>query len=193
MLGPIGEKAGNAEGRVGTFGDKLLQNLGLQKEKASHVDGSVEDWAEEANKAQAERHAQEARDREKVMLHSQGSDTYDEKTRPSNDLKPFNSSNLPTIDGNDPSIVNSHSTGSVAYSNALNRNTSTQKRRRRATTRASRREFHASDDIMGKGEAENMMHLVQGHLVLWPYDWLAREEQGGNWLYSIDGLAPLEI
>lgn len=22
---------------------------------------------------------------------------------------------------------------------------------------------------------------------------LAREEQGGNWLYSIDGLAPLEI
>ena len=25
------------------------------------------------------------------------------------------------------------------------------------------------------------------------YDRLMREEQGGNWLYSIDGLAPLEI
>lgn len=37
------------------------------------------------------------------------------------------------------------------------------------------------------------MHMVQGHLVTWPYDWLEKEEQGGNWLYSIDGLAPLEI
>ena len=37
------------------------------------------------------------------------------------------------------------------------------------------------------------MQMVQGHLVVCPYDWLAREEQGGNWLYSIDGLAPLEI
>ncbi|KAL8955011.1 MAG: hypothetical protein Q9193_006961, partial [Seirophora villosa] len=68
-----------------------------------------------------------------------------------------------------------------------------QKRRRRATTRSSRREFHASDDLMSKESAEELMGMVQGHLVVWPYDWLVREEQGGNWLYSIDGLAPLEI
>ncbi|MDI1485223.1 MAG: Phospholipase D1 [Ramalina farinacea] len=194
MLGPIGEKAGSAEGKVGTFSEKLLQQLGFQKEKASHVDGSVEEWAEEANKAQAERHAQEAREREKMALPSEGSDHFDEKDRPSNDLRPFPSLIPSNVDGTDnSSTAYSPSPGSLNYSEALMRNTSTQKRRRRATTRASRRDFHASDDIMGKDEAEDLMHLVQGHLVLWPYDWLAREEQGGNWLYSIDGLAPLEI
>jgi len=28
---------------------------------------------------------------------------------------------------------------------------------------------------------------------VWPYDWLEKEERGGNWLYNIDQLAPLEI
>ncbi|KAK5734900.1 Phospholipase D1 [Elasticomyces elasticus] len=66
------------------------------------------------------------------------------------------------------------------------------KRRRRGTTKSSGRPS-AVEEVLGKEEAEDLMGLVQGHLVLWPYDWLEKEEKGGNWLYNIDQLAPLEI
>ncbi|KAL7272848.1 Phospholipase D1 [Rhizina undulata] len=66
-------------------------------------------------------------------------------------------------------------------------------RRRRGTTRSSKRDFHASDDMMDKDSAERLLNITQGHLVVWPYDWLIREEEAGNWLYSIDQLAPIEI
>ena len=83
-----------------------------------------------------------------------------------------------------------------------------QKRRRRGTTKSSARVL--PEEVLGREEAEELLKLVQGHLVLWPYDWyvqiylhmevytndifrLEKEERGGNWLYNIDQLAPLEI
>jgi len=66
-----------------------------------------------------------------------------------------------------------------------------QKRRKRATTKTSTRPY--IEEVLGGEEAEELLKLVQGHLVQWPYDWLEKEERGGNWLYSIDQLAPLEI
>ncbi|KAK3054653.1 Phospholipase D1 [Extremus antarcticus] len=65
------------------------------------------------------------------------------------------------------------------------------KRRRRGTTKSSGRPH--VEEVMGREEAEALLNLIQGHLVLWPYDWLEKEERGGNWLYNIDQLAPLEI
>ena len=197
LLGPIGEKAGQTETKAETFGEKLLQSFGPKDSQKSnyknHSMGKIEEWAEEANKAQLERQAQEAKDKRARSVSAADTETttiIDEKhplARSSNDLKPAT-----TFDSDATTKVPPPSS-SVAYSDALNRNTSAQKRRRRATTRGSRREFHASDDIIALGDADELMRMVQGHLVLWPYDWLAREEQGGNWLYSIDGLAPLEI
>ncbi|KAK6355809.1 Phospholipase D1 [Orbilia javanica] len=67
------------------------------------------------------------------------------------------------------------------------------KRRKRAGTRNSKREFHASDEVMDKDVAEELLSLVVGHLVVWPYEWLIAEAEGGNWLYSIDQLAPIEL
>ncbi|KAK6500323.1 Phospholipase D1 [Arthrobotrys musiformis] len=67
------------------------------------------------------------------------------------------------------------------------------RRRKRAGTRSSKREFHATDDVMDKDVAEELLSLVVGHLVVWPYDWLISEAEGGNWLYSIDQLAPIEL
>ncbi|MCJ1454912.1 Phospholipase D1 [Mycoblastus sanguinarius] len=189
MLGAIGEKVGDVESKAETFGEKLMHSLGQKDGHNNHPMGKVEEWAEEANRAQAERQAKEAKERAENRQGSPGSDTaVDEKAplRTSNELKPS-----ATVDSE--AIGKIPTPSSVSYSDALNRNTSTQKRRRRATTRSSRREFHASDDIMSSADAEELMHMVQGHLVTWPYDWLAKEEQGGNWLYSIDGLAPLEI
>ncbi|KAF9887137.1 Phospholipase D1 [Aspergillus nanangensis] len=89
--------------------------------------------------------------------------------------------------GSEPAVVD--------YSEALNRNATTQsrRRRRRATTLGSRRDFHAADEVMDKDRAEDLLNQVQGHLILWPYDWLEKEEQGGNWLYTLDQISPLEI
>lgn len=63
---------------------------------------------------------------------------------------------------------------SVGYSGALNMNmtpSGTASRRRRTTTRGSRREFHASDGVIDLRHADELLHLTQGHLIAWPYDW----------------------
>ena len=197
LLGPIGERAVETEGKAETIGEKFLQSLGQKdSQRNNHYKnrsmGKIEEWAEEANKAQIERQAAEAKDKRPRSVSAANTDTtIDEKAplRTSNELKPATTFDSEVTNRVPPPPL----PPSVAYSDALNRNTSAQKRRRRATTRSSRREFHASDDIIALSDANDLMQMVQGHLVLWPYDWLAREEQGGNWLYSIDGLAPLEI
>ena len=187
LLGPAGETAGGAQERSQTFSEKLLHSAGIKdSNNNSRPMGKIEEWAEEANRAQAERQEREAREKRSTSPNTES--VTDEKAalRTSNELK-----NAATFDSESTTRGNAPPT--VGYSDALNMNTSTQKRRRRATTRSSRREFHASDDIISGPDADELMHMVQGHLVLWPYDWLAKEESGGNWLYSIDGLAPLEI
>ena len=67
------------------------------------------------------------------------------------------------------------------------------RRRRRATTKGSRRGFHGTEELLTKEEAEELCHMIQGHLVQFPYDWLLVEEGNGNWLYQVDQVAPLQI
>lgn len=69
---------------------------------------------------------------------------------------------------------------------------STKTRRRRGTTK-SRKGFSASDDLLTREEAESLLDLVQGSLVVFPTEWLRREEEGSNWLYQVDMVAPLQI
>ncbi|KAJ3524641.1 hypothetical protein NM208_g11979 [Fusarium decemcellulare] len=66
------------------------------------------------------------------------------------------------------------------------------KRRRRATTKNSRRGF-TIDDMPTRAQAEDLLNMVQGNVVQFPYDWLLTEEQNGNWGYQVDGVAPLAI
>ncbi|KAJ5463562.1 hypothetical protein N7475_008506 [Penicillium sp. IBT 31633x] len=83
----------------------------------------------------------------------------------------------------------------VDYSEAVNLNSASQsrRRRRRATTIGSKRDPYGTDEYLDKGRAEDLLNKTQGHLILWPYDWLEKEEQGGNWLYALDQISPLEI
>nr|UHS16742.1 phospholipase POX09635 [Penicillium oxalicum] len=85
--------------------------------------------------------------------------------------------------------------GHVDYSEAINLNSTSQsrRRRRRATTIGSKGGIHGSDEVLDKGRAEDLLNKIQGHLIMWPYDWLEKEEQGGNWLYALDQISPLEI
>ena len=191
MLGQVGEKALDGSEKAGNFGEKVMKTLGPREGHNNQPMGKVEEWAEEANRAQAERQAREAKERERsdtlLPLLGPADTVLDEKAALRSSIEKPSA----TIDSEAASKTPSPL--SVNYSEALNINTSQQKRRRRVTTRGSKREFHASDDIISKDDADELMHMVQGGLVTWPYDWLMKEEQGGNWLYSIDGLAPLEI
>ncbi|KAH7419961.1 phospholipase-like protein D1 [Cadophora sp. MPI-SDFR-AT-0126] len=81
---------------------------------------------------------------------------------------------------------------STAGSSTLVNHGST-KKRRRGTTKGSRKGFSASDDLMSRADAEELLSMVQGHLVMFPYDWLVKEELNSNWLYQVDQVAPLQI
>ena len=72
---------------------------------------------------------------------------------------------------------------------------SVKKQRRRGTSVSGsrRKTFNSSDDLMSRHEAEELLSMVQGHLVVFPYDWLHKEEAGSNWLYQVDQVAPLQI
>jgi len=47
--------------------------------------------------------------------------------------------------------------------------------------------------ILPRDTMEELLGEVQGHLVVWPMDWLAREDANGNFLYNIDKVQPMEI
>lgn len=186
MLGTIGEKAGDTEQKAETLAERFIHHLPTKNHNDNQAMGKFEDWAEEANKAQAARQDQQTRAaqhhdsqssdtvlHEKADLRSPASNT----TTDAAGLKSFAPLRpMATCNGPLPELQKKESaTSSTApYSDALNHNASvagTQKRKRRATTRGSRREFHASDDIIPRADAEELMGMVQGHLVAWPYDW----------------------
>lgn len=193
MLGPAGQKAGDMESKLETLGEKLMHTLSPKDQnhnplgltdpnhKRKRSMGKVEDWAEDANKAQASRHENDAEFRAAVITDSHpspgssavGSAVVDEKdaTHPRDGLKDFTPLKPAGVFDGETSQKR-ETPSSVTYSASLNQNNSTAfKRRRRATTRSSKREFRASDDLIGSADAEALMKMTQGHLVIWPYDW----------------------
>jgi phospholipase D1/2 len=54
----------------------------------------------------------------------------------------------------------------------MQHSTSTKKRRNRANTKGSMKNGGVYEpEILTKDEAEGLLKLIQGHLVVWPYDW----------------------
>lgn len=70
--------------------------------------------------------------------------------------------------------------------------TGTVKRRRRATTKGSRHR-PLLDDLLTREQRDGLCGLIQGHLVVFPYHWLAGAEEKGDWLTLVDQAAPLQI
>lgn len=66
------------------------------------------------------------------------------------------------------------------------------KRRRRATTRGSRHR-PMLEDLLTHEQRDGLCKLIQGHLVVFPYHWLAGAEEKGDWLTLVDQAAPLQI
>ncbi|KAI9782641.1 MAG: Phospholipase D1 [Peltula sp. TS41687] len=195
-LSPIGNAVDGAQEKVGKTLNKNGQgnNNISEKQDANLKMSNVAEWAEQANQAQDERVAAS----EKNHLEPEIPEVLDEKAvlkfaTPDRGRLATEDATTTTEKTPDHSSSPPLSTVTETISKTSQSHTNSQRRRRRTITRSSRKEFLASDDLMDKADAEALMGMVQGHLVLWPYDWLEREEQGGNWLYSIDQLAPLEI
>ncbi|KAI9851250.1 MAG: Phospholipase D1 [Thelocarpon superellum] len=181
MLGPIGEKAAEAEQDV-----KKTLNLTLGKKSGESGLGRVQDWADDATRAQKERQVQESEAVPDEVLNEKDATIAPEAL--TKDPSPPVSNGDGDGDGNGNGnghlhdtidaekaqrIQTGQSTASGAYSDGTNTNmnSSSQRRRRRTGTRTSRREFHASDDIIDMGDAEEMLKLTQGNLVVWPHEW----------------------
>lgn len=71
----------------------------------------------------------------------------------------------------DVGLEKKKSAGTTVYSGSV-------RRRRRGTTRSSRKDFSAADDMMSLAEAEELLGKVTGHLVNFPYDWYVRVDAG---------------
>ncbi|KAF9697534.1 hypothetical protein EKO04_004145 [Ascochyta lentis] len=217
MTEKIGLAAGNVGKQVGALGEKLSEKVTNNSDNAPpSKTGAVEQWAHEQEKRVKEglkldtntnngeqfdeKHPHSAKPADDSIVSPMNSALPDRTYTfpaappvPEND--PYNPSNDPPRARNVTiSEPTKQSTNGPNFSS--HRNTMGSKRsRRRATTKSSTRAFHATDaeSMLGKEDAKTLMDLVQGHLVLWPYDWLETEEKGGGWLYNVDQIAPLEI
>ena len=179
----------------------------------NHPLGTVAEWAENANEEHLNReNASIAKQGNKIHQH----DGADEKAAlkpqsdeaPSSPAQPAGDESFPTLDSTvlsttaDPEEVAqgvrkttfSSTTPPDRVSNAANSsNQGSVKKRRRGTTKGSRKGFLGSDDLISQPDAEELLSMIQGHLVVFPYDWLIKEELNSNWLYQVDQVAPLQI
>jgi phospholipase D1/2 len=172
----------------------------------NHPLGTAADWAENAKKGldtinthNTQIHGQVDGSDEKVALRR--SDEAPSPTQPNgNEAFPTLDSTLspPLADGEKAAEANarratfSSSTPSdKAPSSQTNQNSV--KKRRRGTTKGSRRGFTASDGLLSPSDVDELLGMIQGHLVVFPYDWLIKEELNSNWLYQVDQVAPLQI
>ncbi|KAK9246810.1 hypothetical protein V1506DRAFT_533817 [Lipomyces tetrasporus] len=103
--------------------------------------------------------------------------------------------------GNGVFVADEHS-GSDEDVQATGSNGSWTRRRRRTTDitshhstsrRARRKRSNTIDDVLSKAAAEDMLKEVRGHLIVFPSDWLVKEDEAGNWFYNIDRIPPIEI
>ncbi|KAI9833603.1 MAG: hypothetical protein M1819_003556 [Sarea resinae] len=184
-LGPIGE----AEKKIEELGGKLLDKSPARKGTISPKMGRVQDWAEEAGKDHAERQLkmQEKQTSSSSPPRANGkAEIVDEKQAEKETTAVSQPPPAPTVSDEQlsefPSLKFAIDEAGEAERgqrkntiDSANFNTgagtTSQRRRRRGTSRGSRREFQASDDVLDTRDAEDLMKMVQGHLVVWPYEW----------------------
>ena len=181
QLKAMGEAPREAEKAAGEFREKLagLVNDNEDNKEAVVDKDKLRSWAADTNKAQMER-------QQRDLSRHNTFDAQDEKaalepvpeatvapTKPSDDQSADSTTEVATASSTSPISVEKLGPPSFAgYPEAVNTNAqATQTRRRRGTLRSSKRAFLASDDIPSQAEAEELLDKIQGHLILWPYDW----------------------
>lgn len=159
----LGGRAAKVDPRGEGLGEKLMEKAASKGSTDSHGLGKVEEWARE----------QAARDHA-IGRHSPHNEGLDEKEAMKAEDARTNTSTM-TSEGEskkmqrERTVTISEPPAPVA---PVKSGPST-KRRKRATTKSSTRAFHANDEnaMLSKHDAEELLNLVQGHLVIWPYNW----------------------
>lgn len=171
--GPVG--AGTApgvdtiSGSIGRVGNEIKEKLTNNVSRETDDEDTVRRWASEANKSQIERQVTEQMTG--LQAETSPSAQNEKAALKATETKSLNSSqspvsSFPTMENEKPQLasgLNVDVPGMTASRSV--------RRRRRAATRGSKREFHATDDVPSMPEAEELLGMVQGHLIFWPYDW----------------------
>ncbi|KUJ11803.1 phospholipase-like protein D1 [Mollisia scopiformis] len=205
---------------VGTGPEKISQGLNSVTEKITshgqdkHPLGTVAEWAEDATKRNIDRIDTTGAREPQTSGQLDGIDEKTASNRRSDEapspIQPAGDETFPSLDATflvptaeqssqpaprKTTFSSSEKTASPAGNSSNNQGSF--KRRRRGTTKGSRRgfssSFSASDDLLTQNDVEELLSLVQGNLVFFPYDWLIKEELNSNWLYQVDQVAPLQI
>jgi phospholipase D1/2 len=181
QLRTIGEFPREAGKAAGELREKLagLVNDNKSSKEAVVDKNELRSWAADTNKAQMERQQRGLSRHNTFSAQDEkaGLETVPEVTvppsRPSDDQIADSTTEVATASSTSPTSAEKPGLpGFVGCSEAVNMNAQpVQARRRRGTTRSSKRAFLASDDIPSQAEAEELLNKIQGHLVLWPYDW----------------------
>ncbi|KAL5436988.1 hypothetical protein PMIN07_006798 [Paraphaeosphaeria minitans] len=218
--GSVGEKLAaapvNAFKAAEMLGEKLNEKMSRDSRDSGSAFGKVEEWAQEQQSAReslrVDTHANGGFDEKLAMRTSTGVD--DAIVSPMNPAPPSQTFTFPPPPA-EPESGTSATDFATANGAARARTVTisepalregmpsrhhastmgSKRSRRRATTKSSAKAFNAGDaeQLLDKEDAKKLLELTQGHLVLWPYDWLEAEESNGGWLYSVDQIAPLEI
>ncbi|CUM52126.1 uncharacterized protein AC631_03520 [Debaryomyces fabryi] len=83
--------------------------------------------------------------------------------------------------------------GGTYKENEVDESLAPTKKRRRRKTFSARRKAMLGERIFERDTAERILREIQGHLVVFPADWLMRELEGGNWFYNTDRIPPIDI
>jgi phospholipase D1/2 len=196
---------GAGSGVVGQGLSSIAEKVNTLTGDNHHPKGTAADWAEDASKGPPRLEL----NTDHVQMNGQ-LDGIDEKaemrssneapspTQPAgNEAFPSLESTLspPTADAEKASEASTRrvTVSSAAPSDKPSSNQPSVKKRRRGTTKGSRKGFAASDGLLSSQDVDELLSMVQGHLVVFPYDWLIKEELNSNWLYQVDQVAPLQI
>lgn len=174
-----------------------LSSISEKLPHESHPMGSVTEWTADAN-AEHDRRTDTSNTN---LATNRQSDAFDEKAamKASSDNPADLDSTLPTEPENAHQLrarkatVSSSNGPPSSLGNVPSQNQGSIRRRRRGTTRGSQMPFSASDDLLGQKDADELLSMIQGHLVVFPYHWLVSEELNSHWLYQVDMVAPLQI
>ena len=216
-----GEKVASATGHPAKqfefLGEKLSEKVSADSSKDRHSGiGKVEQWAQDQEKQQHLQPSLQVHTTSSAEVDEKGGfkAADDAVVSPMVYTNPTNLINFPPPppipDSETVDFAHSNGNGNLHRSRTVtinepqrdgapNRNHSStlgsKRQRRRATTKSSTRAFHAQDNdiLLDKEDSKKLLELVQGHLVVWPYEWLEAEEKENGWLYTVDQIAPLEI
>ena len=167
VLDAIKEAAASAEGRAEQLGEKIREGVassgaGNGNGQPRHPADQANDYAGDAARRNEAAAARRGRPRASTEKRAPEAPVADEK---SGGLPPVAENGAAVAATGDGQAESKGRTTPGAGASAASR------RGRRRATRGKGDEFCASDEVMGREEALELLSRVRGHLVVWPHDW----------------------